>query len=468
MKLGILCGVLTSLVLLVGCDYDCFEVEIKPEGEAFQRKLTCWHQGGERSEEVQRMDEQKLARIAALYGTRESPEGAKKQVFSGRFTDKAPADVGGAGSYTRLTSPLGTASFYVERFRGHDDLETQLTQRRRAADELTGLLEGWLTAELGSEPGFPKLKQFLDGELRQDLKNLGVYEWAGSMAEERLKKSDEEFFFRAGLYLWERGYFTPREIPVLYRSLDAGDYQAVLRHVQRLLARKLGVADDQPVPDALGFMNDVNRLKASFEKYVRTTKWFRERLARWKEKADQDKSGRKPKEPTPEDMAEDLVLQGIGESAEFWSQGNDSVKIRLLCGEKPYSTNGKWEQSTSGVVWNCTLKPNRALPAVFFAAWSTPDRKFQEDRFGKVLLQGEDLSEYVAWHRALKPEEAKEWKNFLGSLTPGPGLKKAVESFRFSGDPKVNAEKPNERTPSLADAPRGLILKRLEAEQRDR
>jgi hypothetical protein len=463
MKLRILYGALASLVLLVGCDYDCYEVEIKPEGDAFRRTLTCWRQGGERAEEVQRMDEGKLARIAALYARRISPKDAKKQVFSGRFTDKTPTDVGGAGSYAHWTSPLGSASFYVERFRGHDDLDRQLVKRGKAADELVDLLEGWLAAEIGSEPDFPKLKRFLDDHLRQDLKNMGIYEWAGSMAEERHGKAEEEFFYRAGLYLWERGYFTPQEIPALYRSMDSHDYQAVLRHVQRLLARKLGVPDDQPVPESLGFLNDVKRLKASFEKYARSTKLYQQRIAQWKEKAAKD--GKKPQEPTPEDLVEELLLQGIGESSDFWGQGNDSVTVRLLCGQKPFSTNGTWEKSLSGVKWSCTLKPNRALPAMFFAAWSVPDEKFQEDHFGKVLLQGEDLAQYVLWRRGLKPEEAREWNGFLDHLKPGPGLKKAVNAFRFSTDPKVNPEKPKERPPSLADLPRGLIVKALEAKQ---
>jgi hypothetical protein len=466
MKLRILCGALASLILLAGCDYDCYEVEIKPEGAAFRRTLTCWHQGGERAEEVQRMDEGKLARIGVLYAKRESPGDAKKQVFSGRFNDKTPADVGGAGSYTHFASALGGASFYVERFRGNDDLNSQLAKRGKAADELVDLLEGWLAAEIGSEANFPKLKQFLDSPLRQDLKNMGIYEWAGSTIEDNQGKVDEEYFFRAGLYLWERGYFHPQEIPALYRSMDNQDYQSILRHVQRLLARKLGVPDDQPVPESLAFLNDMDRLKTSFEKYARTTLWFRQRMDQWKAKA--DKGVKIPKEPTPGEFVEELLLRGIGESSAFWGQGNDSIKIRLLCGQKPYSTNGTWEKSLSGVTWSWTLKPSRALPAMFFAAWSAPDEKFQEARFGKVLLQDGELAEYVIWRRALKPEEAKEWDGFLDTLKPGPGLKQAVESFRFSTDPKVNVEKANERPPSQADLPRGMILKQLDVKEKEK
>jgi hypothetical protein len=501
MKLGILCCTVTSLAALVGCDYDSYEVEMKPEGEVLQRQVTCWHMGGEHSEEVQKMDDQKLARIGALYEKRESPVDAKKQVFSGRFTGRTPADIGGAGSYEFFASPLGNTSYYAERFRGVDDLESQLAKRRQAADELIGLLEGWMAAELlppasrmneasgdqsnvggrksvsreksssiralaipeskSSEPDFPKLKQFLKNNLRQDLINLGIYEWAGTITEDRQEKTEEEFFFRGGLYLWERGYFTPQEIPALYRSLNTKDYQAILRHVQRLLARKLGVADDQPIPESLAFMNDPTHLKASFDKYVRTTELFRRRVDEWKEKkAKDDKDLR---EPAPEDIAEELLLKVFGESAENWGEGNDSVKVRLLCGQKPYSTNGIWEESISGVTWNSSLKPNRSLPAMFYAAWSTPDQKFQESHFGKILLQGEDLAEFVAWHRSLNPEETKEWNQFLNNLKPGSGLKTSIESFRFANDPKVNSEKPDQGSPSLADIPRQLLLKRLDA-----
>ena len=117
----------------------------------------------------------------------------------------------------------------------------------------------------------------------------------------------------------------------------------------------------------------------------------------------------------------------------------------------------------TAATWTASLDSNRALPAVCFAAWSEPDRAFQEKHFGKFVLSGGGLAEYVIWYRLLKPEEANEWDRFVNGMKPGPELKAAVEAFRFSTDPKPDPKKPKEHVASLADIPRRLIVECLEA-----
>jgi len=76
-----------------------------------------------------------------------------KQVFSGR-SPTAPGGRGRGRLLHALHLAVGSASCYVERFRGNDDLEGDLARRRRGADELAGLLLGWLTSELSQDPSF--------------------------------------------------------------------------------------------------------------------------------------------------------------------------------------------------------------------------------------------------------------------------------------------------------------------------
>jgi hypothetical protein len=459
MKLSLLRYSVILVVFLAGCPHDCFEVEVRPAGRTFHRKLTCWHVAGKDDKEIQPLSPEQLAQIGRLYPKRAAPDGAKKQVFSGQFTDQTPADVGGAGYYIHFTSPPGSASCYVERFRGNDDLESQLSQRRQAAEQLTDVLVGWLTAEAGRDPNFPRLKKFLDEDLRRDLKNLGVYEFTGRATEECQKDSNGECLVRAGLYLCERGYFSSKEIPMLARAAVADDRGPLLHHVQRLLARKMGVADEQPVPGWLAFLDDQEKLTASFEKYVRSTDLFHQRLAQWNTARKRDP---KAQEPTPEQVAGELFDEAAG--FHFFSLGptGDSLELKLFCGRKPYATNGQWDAKATAATWTASLDSSRALPAVCFASWSDPDRAFQEKHFGKIVLSDGRLGEYVLWYRLLKPEEAAEWDRFLNGLKPGPGLKAAVEAFRFSTDPKPDRAKPKEHVASLADTPRGLIHKGLE------
>ena len=174
MKRFHLCTVLMIAAALAGCEHDHFVVEVKPEGQGFQRKVTCWHVAGEEGKEIRALDKKKLARIGKLYKTSEAIEGGKKHVFTGHFTDKTPADVGGAGSYVQWTSPLGSTFSYIERFRGNDDLDASLAKRRAAADKLTDLVIGWFESEMPQGPQLDRLTKFFDEQLRRDLENLAT------------------------------------------------------------------------------------------------------------------------------------------------------------------------------------------------------------------------------------------------------------------------------------------------------
>jgi hypothetical protein len=450
------CAALTAALALAGCEHDHFVVEVRPDGEAFQRKLTCWHVYGEGGKEVRPLATEKLARIGKLYEKTETVEDGKKHVFTGRFTGGTPADVGGAGSYTHLASPLGSTSAYVERFRGSDDLEAELAKRRAAADQLTDLAIGWMQSELGEEANFDRLKNFLNQNLRQDLKNLALYGWTYDAVSGYKSDVDAEFLVRVGQYLCQRGYLSPQDVPALARAALADDPAPLLRHVQRLVADKMGIAADQLPPESLAFLSDTKRLAASWRKYVPTTDLFEKRRKQWQEES---KTNPQAAKPTPDDVLEDLVGQLVFKIRLF--EEDDVLELKLYCGQEPYATNGQWDAQAAAVSWSKTLRQDAPLPVLCFSLWSLPDRAFQEAHFGKVLLSGQELAEYVVWYRGLKVKEAEEWDRFLAGCRPDSELRAAAEAFRFSSDPKPDPNSPTQQPASLADTPRRLILDQL-------
>jgi hypothetical protein len=454
------------VVLLAGCrnGQDCFQIEVRPNGQAFQRQLTCWHAGGDDGKAIRPVAASQLTALARVYPKHEKLTNATKDVFTGRFTNgKTPADVGNVGAYSHLTSSLGSTSSYVERFGGDDDLAAQLFKRRKSADALADVLAGWMAAELGQDPRFPQLKKFLDEDLRRDLQNLAVYLWAHQATEDSQTPPNGEFLVRAAQYFCERGYFSPQDIPSLLRVLSDGDPRLLLGHIQRFLASKMGIAKDQPIPASLGFLGDLPRLTASLGKYARSTEPLRKRLAAAKPQK-QNKAGSKETMPARED--EDSITQLILEPAldmvgfqlNIFGGSVRSLNLRLICAEKPYATNGKWNDKLAAATWDRSLDADRKAPVVCFAFWSTPDVSFQKAHFGKLLLTGEGLAQYAIWRGLLTPTEAKEWDRFIDGLKPGPNLEAAVQTFRFSTDPKVKSTESQEQAASLADAPRSLIL----------
>ena len=467
------CAAVLSVVL-GGClsEHDCFEIQVKPEGQAFQRKLTCWHVGGPDNKSIRPLGPAEVARIGNLYPKPAAPTDAKKHIFTGRFHGGTPRDLGGAGSYTHFTSSLGSTSCYVERFRGDDDLASQLSKRREKADRLADFVVGWMNAEVGQDPNFPRLKEFLDVNLRRDLKNLAVYAWASAVTLDRQPHPNNEWLVRVAQYFSERGYFSPQQLPSLIRADQ--DPKPLLCHIQRFLARKMGIADDRPVPASMAFLGDLPRLKTSFGKYARSSEPLRKRPEASKS---QKGNALDVRETTPDQLADELLEEPSLDLAELTEMrigfGSDSLEVKLVCAPEPYATNGKWD-GEGAVTWSTTLCSDGTLPVVYFdllpvvcfALWSTPDRPFQEKHFGKVLLTGESLAGYVTWQRSLGPDEATEWDQFLGRLHPGPNLKTAVGRFRFRMDPKPDPKKPKEEPASLADTPRQLILTALKEKNR--
>lgn len=456
MRLSPLRCMIVAVVVLVGCEHDCYDIEIRPQGDGFARKITCWHVSGKDDKETQPRQPKRLARIAKLYANRETPDDAKKQIFSGRFVEVTPGDVGGSGRLVRYASPMGDAWCYVERFRGNDDLEAQLPYCRQSTDKICDRLIGWLTIELGREPGFPKLKKFLDTDLRQDLKNIGVYIWIEGVGD-NLRSNTQitgELYAKLGLYLCERGYCSPRDMPWLMRCFVTDDCEPLLAHVQRLLARRLGTSDDRPIPASLEFLGDPVKLEASFNKYIRSTELFRKRYRQWEAAKETDPNA---KEPMVENVRGEMLISDI--IFPWLARGSkDTLEVQLFCGRKPYSTNGRWDENIAAATWSCAVGFDDKPPTVCFAFWSEPNETAQKEHFGEVLLADEALAEYALWYRSLKPEEAEEWGRFVGGLKPDSDWKAAVKAFRFAADPKPAPSQPEANAAGLADVPRRLLL----------
>jgi hypothetical protein len=207
--------------------------------------------------------------------------------------------------------------------------------------------------------------------------------------------------------------------------------------VQRLVARELGIDDSKPVPEALGFLADTEKAAASLSEYLRTTPEFTKLMV-------ESEAGDKPE---PMTLITDLLLTEI---IQLELGTDDVVTVRLDIPAKPFATNGEWKNGR--VEWfKKDINGKSGLPTFAYAYWSDPDAKFQKKRFGRVILEGQNLGEYVLWRSGLSKPEGIKWDDFLKSLKPGKPAEvlEKVTVFRFKG------EEPGGKT--LAEAPIRLI-----------
>jgi hypothetical protein len=433
---------LLAVAALLGCQHTHYEVELVPEGDSVTRKMTVWR---ERQEDgrtiIEELPTEELTRIAEAYGKPIPPPSAVKHTFHGRFSGELPADLQGKGWYVTWDSPLGRVAAYSERVRGDIDLAGDVADRQAAADELTDLIVGWADSEWKAIEGFPKLREFLDVELRRDLKNLSLYWWAYTTTAEEASSGTEQAAVRMTHYLAERGYFQPTETPRLARAIQEvsqGKPHRFLKMVQQLIVRKLGRESEEKIPESLKFLADPEKAQASIERYLESTEQYQALLEQWKKEAALDPDREPPK---PRDVLGLAAARAFPLDMLF--ADNDQLKVRLSLDEPPIATNGDWNKEEHAVVWSREI-PNagdtdHSPPTFFYATWVEPRVAAQEVAFGRVVVQGERLASYCLWYAGLSEDEARQWDTFVATLRPGEDLAEKIGKFRFAKEPPFDA-----------------------------
>ena len=476
----------TSLVFcmcLGGCEEYRYAIEMKPHGDKIERKISV---SDNVSSEIWK-------EIIALY-----PPPTDANSLKGTFSGNLPNDIGCVGSYLSYATSMGSVYFYSERFRGTDDLVGKQEKMEHYADMLIDLLIEWLETELGDDPDFEKLRRFCDKNLRNDIKNLTLFNLLSDIVSTYSTEIPEyEFMVRGAQYLAERGYFEHRDLPKLYYHLDQEE-EGVLYLARNLIASKMGYESESDISESLHFLSSPEEIEKSFKHYLPISQSFYQYCQTKKLQSDEteieiidsDKfvefilldpdhvldldefltGGYDPNafpmeldkfleilHDYPEaytadfDFLFELFSGAIGGEIDF-SSDHDEITVKFSCDNKPFATNGKWDEQTKQLGWSRSFihKADHEYPMMCYAFWSSPEEKFQQEHLGKIVLTGEDLSEYCLWRENLDEQQGRQWDDFLCSLGGGDNLIQKLEAFSFSEPtglkkqeiPSISPEKP--------------------------
>ena len=80
------------------------------------------------------------------------------------------------------------------------------------------------------------------------------------------------------------------------------------------------------------------------------------------------------------------------------------------------------------------------LPNALYAFWAEANVELQKQRFGQIVMDGEDLSIYCVWRQGLSNKRREDWDNFIATLQPGPSLVESLQEFAFDGEPEDSAD----------------------------
>lgn len=429
------------LILAAGCVSNSYELELIPGEDGVERKLKATQHGANNKKDNPRtIDRDEVDQILAEYEDAKDFASPDNQHFSGKFSNKMPRDIGGSGRFAKWTTSLGTYHVYNERFRGDDDLTGELDARRKAGDRLMDLLADFVKQQTIDVEGQDRLLKLIDGDLRHDLHNLAVYVMSLQITAGQSKEPTraEEWAMRLIQYCIERRYLVPSDTPFLMRAIRSGnqnDGVQVMSFVQRVLARKLGVEDEQPIPVVLDFLGEPRQLLADFNAHMRKTEEYFAALQEWNKRDDDSE------QPTGTSVAGSLLVKATASAIDLGA--NDDLKLKLATKVQPFATNGEWDGAKERVKWRRKLERRDAQgwqwPVLCFAHWSIPDHKEQVAKFGSVVLRDQELAEYCLWYHGLSEQEVKEWDDELDRLKP-TNWQGSVKGFRFSARTEASGE----------------------------
>jgi len=466
MRLGRLCRAFwggAALAAALGClscsgPSDKYEIVMEPEDNSLDRQLTAWmeggsHKAGEPSE--RRVSAEILKGFAAKYPHHITTDpNAARQTFAGKFAGKLPGEFGGAGEYRIIHTLMGSAAVYVERFAGTDDLTWQLEQINLAADIVADTLGGYFTSQLQDRPGIDKLRKFMDTDFRKDIKNLSIYLWSVKSGLVTSEDNKMEIRARVVLYLVEHDYIHYDRVIEFARqmmdsAISADDKvkagQLVLR---RFLARKMEIDE---ASDSFAFLNDPNEVAKSFEQFVSTSDVCRRNVELWNRRSASWPVGLEgsraaesqpvsatsqlasaPAKPDPGEVFSKVFSHATGALVNnlvdietlkafyplltLFSRHHRPVSVTLKLPAKPLMSNGNWNERPRGLTWSFD-HDGKPLSHICYAVWASPDKGFQSKRFGRSVLDGQELALYCLWQKGLTADESRQWDEFLRKVS---------------------------------------------------
>jgi hypothetical protein len=248
-----------------------------------------------------------------------------------------------------------------------------------AADVMTRALAGRVRKSLAGEEGAEKLASFIEKDLRDDL--------VAVMSAPR--KSEFSWFFQLAE---ERGYVSTELVPRLSR--ESSRWQVIWELVARRMGRKLDAGLRRRLEDSLGSLGEA---------------------------------------PLHEEVG--LTEEQFDQRTEFLPRlfGNPwpEVEYRLVLPEGAETVDLDVEIAEYDDHLAMTTELDGRPTPVFAVMWACPDAAWQQRRFGRIALTGNELQEYIIWEASLPPGHRSLWLASLERIDPGRDLEPQLRSIRL-------------------------------------
>jgi len=411
-----------------GCVETTYRVELIPKQETMARRLVIDSNTKNAGTGEPKIADQEKERIEEIYQDKLKLNDEREFAIVGTFVLEMPDDVGGAGSHSYLESPMGSVSYYSERFRGDFNFAGTIRNRERDLNEVVDLLVQWAALTLGESEQGHQLRKWIDTNLRRDLKNLMLLAWSHRIAVDLGGKVDPaSSLAHAMQFLVEHGYVVMQDVPTLSRQIRNGNAEELVSWITSTVMRQAGIRPgdgDQPDDDRLrSMLQHPNELLRSLRAFLRDTSLYEEL------QATRSEDSTDPLWVLTKPVWRELYVTPI-------KSPRANLEVTLQTNSEPFETNGQYDPESNETHWQSSLH-GRCIPMLVFATWANPDEAFQIDKLGKVLLKDAKLAEYIVWYRGLEINERQQWDSLFESEESPEARRKRIADFTFKGEERL-------------------------------
>lgn len=392
---------LAVFLIVVGCSVD-YDITMKPVDGGLKRTTTV--RGSVATFETDSLTD--------VYGERKMLPDPKRRwgrksvsTWYGVMDNEWDDGFGGLGSWTEITSPLGSVKIFMETFGGDASVAENIEAILLAIEVAEVALQERLADILIDDPWLPKVQTLLHNRILPDTKDLALM----VMGNSAYFRDDETFDGVArdpnydqikflASFLWQRGWITSDKaamytVPFYYEEFD-GNYEAMI-----IIGRALGLDMSTP-EDAQKISLLVDKLAPMFSEEFGSTIL-------------------KNIEESVTDYGGDFSRLYVTSNCFLRFIGYDyKLVARIESETKPTTTNGQWDNQTNTVTFTLDSIPQGAgyfMPTVLWQAiWEFPNTDYQKEIFGQKILLDELLSFNIAWRQAT--EDAKNEVNTFLTL----------------------------------------------------
>ena len=405
-----LSGVLGALIL-AGCVEPCVHVTMTPTGKGrLKRVLNVTDPSS--ADVSSDLGKEIVDNAKGIYGESRKTK-APGITFERTFT-AVPTDIKlngntNRGHYRVWESPLGVVHYYSEMLPGCTRPLQRLEQGLKMIDSIAAVLSAMAENRLHGEEGLDRLVAFINGPLKEDLRELAFLMHASVVGATLLGRTSDDDRER-GLstlaayvvqFAADKGYVELEDIP----RLIAGNEASQASFVKRLIAKRMRRELDANLSRRLAFVADSDQLAEAWEQAM-------------------EASG------IDEDILGDQALAlfaGAFHLDLFGAPPN--ARFIINCEAEPVSTSGKWDADKRRVTWAADLRKRNVLAPLLFVLWATPNEAWQKQHLGGVVLQGEALCECLMSDMVLGDEDRAVWREAIEGLDGAGDVVKQLRAF---------------------------------------